>query len=302
LQDRKTIASSSQAASYQASALTNDSAIIYQQQQQRSLPSQTPPTITSISCEDIQRSLEQLSSQSSAMNNAFFSSPGSNTVTNNDILSRLTQARQMHDKQQHHPHHHSDKIDERHRREQQQSIMEARLMLQLEQEHLKRQTQEQMHVRQRLSEQYPNAMDYKKAGTTDRESILSFQQSMQLKKEQQAQIEAQKFAFSRIVSSPSLFFSFRNIRAENVRRYQQHYRDLAQQPSLFRTSDVPHWTQQTSFATDQLRSTHYRDMPTNEPEQDRRFAMPQQQVRERIRVSIAAVEMIRSNNERDTLL
>ena len=64
---------------------------------------------------------------------------------------------------------------------------------------------------------------------------------------------------------------FRVSRAENVRRYQQHYRESAQQPGLFRMTDATHWTGQPSYSNDQSHSLQFLEMQKHEQEQERRL-------------------------------
>lgn len=57
-------------------------------------------------------------------------------------------------------------------------------------------------------------------------------------------------------------------RAENVRRYQQHYRESAQQAGLFRMTESNHWTGQPSYSNDQSHSAQLLEMQKHEQEQE----------------------------------
>ena len=67
----------------------------------------------------------------------------------------------------------------------------------------------------------------------------------------------------------TLFFPSRFFRAENVRRYQQHYQEISQQPNLLQMSDGYHWSRPTSFANETPQSSTYIDM--QDAEQERRI-------------------------------
>jgi hypothetical protein len=74
-----------------------------------------------------------------------------------------------------------------------------------------------------------------------------------------------------------LIFSFYS-RAENVRRYQQHYQEASQQVSLFPMSDATHWSRNAAYDTDpahfadlQDYERHFRDTTTMSTSQHVRY-------------------------------
>ena len=190
--------SQQQTSSQLTSSAINDPAIMYRQQQQRNSLSGNQGPSNVMPYEDFPSSFRHLASQPYSNKNAsFFPSNPSPSHQTTDIMSRLTQAMQVHGQQQQ-----QDKPEE-HRRSDpssQRDLESERLRSYrlAEQERLKHQEEEirQRHelpsARQMMGEQFGKPIDYKKPSAVDKDTLFAMQQSIQYQKEQQAQIEAQK--------------------------------------------------------------------------------------------------------------
>ena len=180
-------------ASLFSSNLINDPAMIYRQQLQRSLLStkQQPSNYTLY--DNMQCSFPYLSPTN---NTSYFSSNISiPQQKSDDIMTRLTQAMQTHDKQ------HQEKFEEKRHLEQQRrheiELERLKLFQQVEQARLQheeeeRRKQELTNIRQINFDQLAKAMSSKDQASTNINLILAYQRSVQYQKEQQAKIQAQQ--------------------------------------------------------------------------------------------------------------
>jgi len=166
------------------SNLPNDPAILYQQQLHRSVSSTNQQQSNSGLYDDMQRSFRQSTSM-------FPSNVSVSQQQSNDIMTRLNQAMQTHGKEQ--------------RRVEQQrhdyEMERLKFYQQSEQIRLKREEEErrQFQLQQELAnnrqsnlDQLTKSMENKKQSSMDMDSFLTYQQSLQYQKEQQAKIEAQQ--------------------------------------------------------------------------------------------------------------
>jgi hypothetical protein len=210
---------SQSASSLFSSNLVNDPTVVYQQQPQ--LQRSVSATNQQPLFDDLQRPFRQISSQSNAP--SFFGTNVPNSQNQqqqkpDDIITRLAQAMQNHGQQQ-------GKVDEQRRIDQQRRELEIerlKLAQQAEQLRLQREEDERRQLeQQRLEEELrkkketatnkqmildqmkemAKTMDQKKQqqqqpvkpqAKVEVDPFLTFQQSLQFQKEQQAKIEAQK--------------------------------------------------------------------------------------------------------------
>ncbi|CAF3678308.1 unnamed protein product [Adineta steineri] len=226
------------------SNIATDPAIIYQQQLQRSMSSTNSQQSNPISYDDMQRSFRQLSSHSTSSNNnnsLFFPSNASvSQQQSNDLMTRLTQAMQTRSKQQQQ----QEKFEEERRRE-----LEMERLKSYEQARLQREEAERRKIqdnRQINFEQLTKTIENKNQSSADFEQILAYQ-SLQYQKEQ-AKLEAQQ--------------------AENVRRYQQHYREQQPQQSMYKIPETANWPRHLSQNNDSTQLLNFTDI--QKQEQDRR--------------------------------
>ncbi|CAF4138529.1 unnamed protein product, partial [Adineta steineri] len=226
------------------SNIATDPAIIYQQQLQRSMSSTNSQQSNPISYDDMQRSFRQLSSHSTSSNNnnsLFFPSNVSvSQQQSNDLMTRLTQAMQTRSKQQQQ----QEKFEEERRRE-----LEMERLKSYEQARLQREEAERRKIqdnRQINFEQLTKTIENKNQSSADFEQILAYQ-SLQYQKEQ-AKLEAQQ--------------------AENVRRYQQHYREQQPQQSMYKIPETANWPRHLSQNNDSTQLLNFTDI--QKQEQDRR--------------------------------
>ncbi|CAF4255406.1 unnamed protein product [Rotaria socialis] len=245
-----------------SSNLANDPVRIFQQQQlQRSFSSTNQQQSNPLVYDEVQRSLRNLSSQSSSSNNNSSYFPSNISLAqqqSNDLMTRLSQAMQTHGKQQ------QEKIDEERRIEQQRREIEferLKLFQQAEQIRLQHEEDERRQFeqqelrkkheinnnRQMIFDQLAKPMDSKKQSTMDIDPFLTFQQSIPYQKEQQANIEAQQ--------------------AENIRRYQEKYREQPQ-PSMYKVPEANNWNRLPSQTTESAQLYNLTEL--QKQEQDRR--------------------------------
>ncbi|CAF1917971.1 unnamed protein product [Rotaria magnacalcarata] len=245
-----------------SSNLANDPARIFQRQQlQRSFSSTNQQQSNPLVYDEVQHSLRNLSSQSSSSNNNSSYFPSNIPLAqqqSNDLMTRLSQAMQTHGKQR------QEKIDEERRIEQQRREMKferLKLFQQAEQIRLQREEDERRQFeqqelrkkheinnnRQMIFDQLAKTMDSKKQSTMDIDPFLTFQQSIPYQKEQQANIEAQQ--------------------AENIRRYQEKYREQPQS-SMYKVPEGNNWNRLPSQTTESAQLYNLAEL--QKQEQDRR--------------------------------
>ncbi|CAF4504864.1 unnamed protein product [Rotaria sp. Silwood1] len=252
-----------------SSNLVPDPAIIYQQQLQRSLSStnQQQQQSNSMLYDDMQRSFRHLPSQTTSTNNSSYFPSNislSQQQTNDNIMARLSQAMQTHGKLQ------QEKHEEQRRLEQQRRELEferIKLFQQAEQIRLQREEderrqyeqQQELRKKQELNnnrhmifDQLTKTIDNKKQSTMDMDPFLVFQQSIQYQKEQQAKIEAQQ--------------------AENVRRYQEKYREQPQQQTMYKIPETTNWTRHPSQTNDLTQTYNFAEIQKQEQERRSREA------------------------------
>ncbi|CAF3691301.1 unnamed protein product [Rotaria sordida] len=263
--------SSSSSSSLFSSNLVNDPAIIYQQQLQRSLSSvNQQQQSNSMLYDDMQRSFRHLPSQTTSTNNSSYFpsnisiSQQQQQQTNDNIISRLSQAMQTHGKQQ------QEKFDQQHQRRELEferlKLFQQAEQIRLQRDEDERRQYEQQELRkkqelnnnnnnnrQMIFEQLTKPIDNKKSSTIDIDPFLVLQQSIQYQKEQQAKIEAQQ--------------------AENIRRYQEKYREQPQQQQpIYKLSETTNWTRHPSQTNDLTQTFNFVDIQKQEEERRSREA------------------------------